>query len=1200
MTAFCCTLGHAQIIYSNNFALGMGVSISNTAPTLANTYAGGTSGARWTDTIGQYNTAGVLLDNGVNLCAGGDYWCLPFKPTNGYVYLLTVNLTFTNGIAAQPEIGFSTGYSTNNSGVADGRFNGSVGGYDWMACAYASGNIQYFAGSKTANTILSQNGIFPANTASTNTFQILLDTRGVMAADGTNWSCVGTVNGMGAGNGFTYSGANPVLLSVGLTENSAPNPPSMVQFNLFTLTTTLQPFIFVQPVAATILGGGSLYTNLVRVLADTNGGTLAYQWYANNLPLVNGVNNVSGANTNVLVINPISSVNQFTNYYVVVTNNFGSCTSYFASLTVLTNPVVSVPVNSSNAIILFGGSGSYVGSSPFFSVTAIGAPPLTYQWLTNGVAIGGATNKNFTFAYLQANGPTNLSCVVSNSFSTTNVAWWVTYSNTPTAAYPQAVLMDLPLGFWRLNEADDGMGNLGAVCHDYQSGANGVYTNVNLGQSGYDALEPTETSMAVANAIGIPSCMKQVHVDLAATMTNTVNAAFAVEAWANCLSGNGFSGGAPVVSQGSNAACSFFLGVDTNTVTKRYQFYVRSAGGTVYLADATNSAVLVQADDLNWHYLVGVCDEVHTNISLYIDGNLAASSLIPAASGNYESGYPVAVGAGLRPGASDYGIPFTGNIDDVAIYSHALSAAQVIGHYTMAGNPYPVALVSPPPANFVYLTGATLTIPATVAGSGPVSYYWTNVTVGGAAIVSGGTNYMGEGLNVTLTISNAPASLSGDQLELVVAGPSSSTNVLVTLFSPAAPVTVDYSNTILYSNLFNGGAYSIAGLAPTVVNALVGGTNTTWMDAEGTNDPGLMPASGIDGSTAGNSWVLPFTPHAGYVYTISASATFLGNPGSWLAAGFCLDNVTNTTDGRFNGFLVGYDWTLFQYTGNAEFWRGPAAANPITNGTVYAASTPATHSIIVILDTTTNNWKASSYVDGVYMAATNYPSTNLPPINKVGIGQNTSQTAPYLAQWNTFMLTQVGAGGGLPPFAYNPAPPTNVTLLADAALSIPTTAFGSAPFGYYWMNTNTAAVLGSGVAGTTAPISANLEVADVPFSWNGNTLALVVTNAYGTNISYVSVTVTNAFIIPTNKPTITGFSFASGTNVTINATNGQSGGTYYLLGSTNLTTPLSQWLPLATNVILTNGGSANGFTFSGTNVIQVGNPQQFYILSNTN
>jgi len=93
--------------------------------------------------------------------------------------------------------------------------------------------------------------------------------------------------------------------------------------------------------------------------------------------------------------------------------------------------------------------------------------------------------------------------------------------------------------------------------------------------------------------------------------------------------------------------------------------------------------------------------------------------------------------------------------------------------------------------------------------------------------------------------------------------------------------------------------------------------------------------------------------------------------------------------------------------------------------------------------------------------------------------------------------------------------------------------------------------------------------------------------------------VTNAFIIPTNKPAITGFNIA-GANVSITATNGQTGGTYYLLGTTNLTAPLGQWLPVATNVITTNGSATYGFTFTGTNVVHAGNPQQFYILSNTN
>lgn len=87
-------------------------------------------------------------------------------------------------------------------------------------------------------------------------------------------------------------------------------------------------------------------------------------------------------------------------------------------------------------------------------------------------------------------------------------------------------------------------------------------------------------------------------------------------------------------------------------------------------------------------------------------------------------------------------------------------------------------------------------------------------------------------------------------------------------------------------------------------------------------------------------------------------------------------------------------------------------------------------------------------------------------------------------------------------------------------------------------------------------------------------------------------------LIPTQKAGITGFNIVNG-NVVISATNGQTGGTYYLLTTTNVATPLSQWFPVATNVVNTNGGSG-AFTFVGTNTVTPGIGQQFYILSNTN
>jgi hypothetical protein len=71
-------------------------------------------------------------------------------------------------------------------------------------------------------------------------------------------------------------------------------------------------------------------------------------------------------------------------------------------------------------------------------------------------------------------------------------------------------------------------------------------------------------------------------------------------------------------------------------------------------------------------------------------------------------------------------------------------------------------------------------------------------------------------------------------------------------------------------------------------------------------------------------------------------------------------------------------------------------------------------------------------------------------------------------------------------------------------------------------------------------------------------------------------------------PALTGISLA-GTNVVLNATNGFVGGTYYVLTSTNVTTPLSQWLPIFTNVL----GASGNFTLTATNGHA---PHQFYIL----
>lgn len=65
-----------------------------------------------------------------------------------------------------------------------------------------------------------------------------------------------------------------------------------------------------------------------------------------------------------------------------------------------------------------------------------------------------------------------------------------------------------------------------------------------------------------------------------------------------------------------------------------------------------------------------------------------------------------------------------------------------------------------------------------------------------------------------------------------------------------------------------------------------------------------------------------------------------------------------------------------------------------------------------------------------------------------------------------------------------------------------------------------------------------------------------------------------------------------GINLTISGANGQSGATYVTLVSSNLSLPLSEWMPQASNTLSASGN----FTFIATNVVDVKAPRRFYIL----
>lgn len=99
-------------------------------------------------------------------------------------------------------------------------------------------------------------------------------------------------------------------------------------------------------------------------------------------------------------------------------------------------------------------------------------------------------------------------------------------------------------------------------------------------------------------------------------------------------------------------------------------------------------------------------------------------------------------------------------------------------------------------------------------------------------------------------------------------------------------------------------------------------------------------------------------------------------------------------------------------------------------------------------------------------------------------------------------------------------------------------------------------------------------------------------NSRGISIwSGSQVGLTNTFGPAITRPAISSMSLV-GNNLIISGRDGMAGLAYLTLTSTNLAAPMSQWTPVATNVLSVSGN----FSFTATNAVSTGVSQQFYRL----
>ncbi len=152
----------------------------------------------------------------------------------------------------------------------------------------------------------------------------------------------------------------------------------------------------------------------VGVIGDA---PFSYQWFSNSVAIVAATNSVYNIGA--------ATAADSGDYFVTITNASGSATSSVATLTVVVAPVILASPASLTVV---------TGSPAGFSVSAIGAAPLSYQWRSNDAAIPDATNVSYSIASTQPGDAGSYTVVVTNFAGSVTSAPAILSVNSGTAA----------------------------------------------------------------------------------------------------------------------------------------------------------------------------------------------------------------------------------------------------------------------------------------------------------------------------------------------------------------------------------------------------------------------------------------------------------------------------------------------------------------------------------------------------------------------------------------------------------------------------------------------------------------------------------------------------------------------------------------------------------------------------------------------
>jgi hypothetical protein len=987
-------------------------------------------------------------------------------------------------------------------------------------------------------------------------------------------------------NGPTISGATSNVLTIKNVQLTNGGSYTVIVTNIAgsatssnaVLTVLSSPVIEVQPIPTNqVMAVGATAAFFVNAIGTV---PLHYQWWLNGTNLVkNGSHKngpiFSGATTTNLTIKNVQMTNSGS-YTVVVTNIAGSVISSNALLTVTNVPpaITRQPLSQTNG----------VGTTVTFAVTATGTAPLSYQWQVGGINLVNGAVKN---------GPTI-------SGATTNVLTIKNVQLTNSGSYTVIVT------------------NYGGSV----TSSNAVLTV--LSSPVIVSLQPTNQAMAVGS-----------NASFTVTAIGTVPLHY--QWWVN---------GTNLVKNGSHKNGPIFSGATTTNLTIKNVQMTNSGSYTVVVTNLAGSVTSSNAVLTVTNIPPAITRQPlsQTNgVGTEVTFTVTATGTAPLSYQWWDGTNLVKNGVRISGATSNVLIISNVQLTNGGIYTVVVTNTIYGGSATTNASltvlSSPVIVLQPTPTNQVMAAGATATFTVNAIGTVPLSYQWwvdgtklvngtnlvnrvrvitsgattTNLTISNAQMNNSGnysvvvTNIAGSvtsSVFATLTVTNSLPSITGPTNQTVVVG----ANVKIAV-TATGTVPLSYQWQMNGTNLVNSGHSGQIGGATTdmltIGNAQTNNSGSysvivTNLEGSVTSSVAILTVASSPvittqptnqtvavGATVTNAVIAVGIGPLRYQWWVDGTNLVKNGDGISGATNSVLTiiNAQTTNSGSYKVTITNLAGSVTSSNAVLTVASPPAITMQPTNQTAGVGATTVTFAVTATgTEPLSYQWQDGTniLVDGGQI---NGAISNVLTISNVQLTNNGNYTvtitnlAGSVTSSNALLTVTNMTVTDIPPAIT--AQPTNQTVGVGATtVTFAVTATGTEPLSYQWQDGTNILVDGGQINGA---ISNVLTISNVQLTNNGN-YTVTITNLAG------SVTSSNAVLTVILPPSFGNIIATNGGSFILSGTGGVSNGNYYVLASSNLLAPLTNWTPIATNQFDSEGD------FIFTNTAQTNAPQLFYLL----